>query len=181
MKPGRHAALLRGINVGGRNSVSMSDLVATFTSLGCADVRTYIQSGNVVFRAPAGVLRVLVKRVTERILTETGLTVPVMLRSAAELVAVSRGNPFLRKGAETKALHVLFLRDAPPARRIAELDPLRSPPDAFEVRGREVYLSCPNGMGRTKLTNDYFDRRLDTIGTGRNWNTVLKLCELTAE
>ena len=177
----RHVALLRGINVGGRNRVAMSDLVAAFSELGCTDVGTFIQSGNVVFRAPATVLRGLAGRVTASLRAASGLEIPVVLRSAVELAAVARGNPFLARGGDTRPLHVMFLRDAPPVDRIAELDPDRSPPDRFQVIGREIYLCCPNGMGVSKLTNDWFDRRLGTIGTGRNWNTVLELCRLAAE
>jgi uncharacterized protein (DUF1697 family) len=80
-------------------------------------------------------------------------------------------------GAENH-LHVLFLADQPGAAAVASLDPDRSPPDAFVVRGREIYLRCPNGVGTTKLTNAWFDSRLATISTGRNWRTVLKLFEL---
>jgi uncharacterized protein (DUF1697 family) len=104
--------------------------------------------------------------------------VPVVVRSADELCAVARANPFLRKASDTAALHVAFLADAPAADKVAVLDPKRSPPDEFAVVGREIYLRCPTGMAKTKLTNAYFDSKLATISTARNWNTVLKLIEL---
>ena len=103
---------------------------------------------------------------------------PVLLRSAEELAETVRGNPFLPAGEYEKFLHVMFLEGHPEAVRIASLDPDRSPPDTFVVRGREIYLRCPNGAGGTKLTNAWFDSRLATISTGRNWRTVLKLLEL---
>jgi uncharacterized protein (DUF1697 family) len=107
-----------------------------------------------------------------------GFDVPVVVRTAAELAAAIRDNPFPDACAEPKCLHVGFLADRPDQKRVAALDPKRSPPDAFAVRGREVYMHCPNGVARTKLTTPWFDSGLDTCVTFRNWNTVLKLLEL---
>lgn len=178
-KIGVYVALMRGVNVGGKNRLPMKDLAAIFGDAGCADVVTYIQSGNVVFRAtdacaarvPAAVGRVVADRFAFRS--------PVVMRSAAELRTVARGNPYLKAGADLDALHVLFLADRPTAARVAELDPHRSPPDEFRVRGREVYFRCPNGVGRSKLTVGYFDSKLATTSTLRNWRTVLKLVEMS--
>jgi uncharacterized protein (DUF1697 family) len=172
-------ALLRGINVGGNNRLPMKALAAMFTDAGCADVRTYIASGNVVFRAPERLTRTLAETIAERIRADFGLQTPVVLRSAQELAEVAAKNPFLPEGEDTKPLHVLFLADTPKAASVAKLDPDRSPPDTFRVIGREVYLRCPNGLARTKLTNAYFDSKLGTVSTGRNWNTVLKLLAMT--
>ena len=83
-------------------------------------------------------------------------------------------------GAETDKLHVVFLADLPDGAHVEALDPNRSPSDEFAVLGREIYLHCPNGLARTKLTNNYFDSRLSTTSTMRNWRTVLKLLELSA-
>lgn len=174
-------ALMRGINVGGNNQLPMKELAAIFAREGCEEVRTYIQSGNVVFRAPSRGVERLASAIARRILEQHGLTTPVVLRSEEELAAVARDNPFLRPGEDSKPLHVLFLADVPEPGRVAALDPARSPPDAFAVRGREVYLHCPNGVGKTRLTNAYFDSALKTVSTGRNWNTVLKLRALAAE
>jgi uncharacterized protein (DUF1697 family) len=106
--------------------------------------------------------------------------VPVVLRSAAELRAVVRGNPFLEAGADPATLHVAFLADRPTAAAAASLDPARSPPDAFAVRGREVYLHLPNGGARSKLTTAWLDARLDTVSTVRNWRTVERLLALAS-
>lgn len=175
-----HVALLRGINVGGRNRLAMDALVELFRALGCDEVRTYIQSGNVVFRATQARAASLADELARSIEREHGLTVPVVLRTARELADVARANPFLGAGGATpeEFLHVAFLAEAPGARALATLDPRRSPPDRFDVRGREIYLSCPNGMARTKLTNAYFDARLATTSTLRNWRTVRQLVEL---
>ncbi len=175
-----HVALLRGINVGGKNKLVMSALVALFGAAGCREVRTYIQSGNVVFRAASALAARLADELQRRIQREHGLSVPVVLRTADELEHVVRGNPFLRAkgGASEEFLHVAFLANEPARSALATLDPRRSPPDEFEVRGREIYLRCPNGIARTKLTNAYFDARLATTSTLRNWRTVRKLLEL---
>ena len=171
-------ALLRGINVGGKNLLPMTDLARLFEQAGCAGVRTYIQSGNVLFTASQARTVKLPGVIAAGIAERFGFQVPVLLRTAAELGETIRQNPFLQAGAPENWLHVLFLANQPDARRVAALDPLRSPPDAFAVRGREIYLQCPNGVGNTKLTNAYFDSRLATVSTGRNWRTVLKLFEL---
>lgn len=173
-----HVTLLRGINVGGKNIVPMKDLVAMFIDAGCANVRSYIQSGNVIFTADPKCAKKVPEEVSKRIEKRFGIRVPVIMRSAKALHHVAANNPFLKRGADVTMLHVAFLADAPPARDIAALDPQRSPGDFFKVLGREIYLHLPNGVARTKLTNAYFDSKLHTISTVRNWRTVLKLIEL---
>lgn len=174
-----HVALLRGINVGGKNKLPMKELAGIFTNLGASDVLTYIQSGNVVFRAGAALARRLPAAVTSAISKRFGFEVPVVVRTAEELREVARANPFLRAGAEVGSLHVAFLASKPGIARVDSLEVDCSPPDRFELRGREIYLCCPNGIGRTKLTNAYFDSKLATTSTVRNWKTVLKLVELS--
>lgn len=173
-----YLALLRGINVGGKNKLPMNDLRDLFAAAGCRDVRTYIQSGNVLFRADAAALAPLPGIITARIAERFGYRAPVVLRTAGEIGAVIRHNPFIAAGAAEETLHVLFLAGEPDARNVAALDPDRSPPDAFVVRGKEIYLHLPNGAGRTKLTNGYFDAKLATTSTGRNWRTVTTLFAL---
>lgn len=176
---GAYVALLRGINVGGKNVIAMDALAEIFAAAGCGEVRTYIQSGNVVFRASSTVAARVAGAVTKHIERRLGRCVPVVLRTAEELARAARANPFLRaRGVATEALHVVFLSDEPSARAVAALDPRRSPPDEFRVSGREIYLACPNGIARTKLTNAWFDGALATTSTMRNWRTVLKLVEL---
>jgi uncharacterized protein (DUF1697 family) len=173
-----HVALLRGINVGGKNKLPMKELAEIFAKAGCSNVRTYIQSGNVVFSAAAGDSARLPSLITARIATRFGIQAPVTLRTAAQMRQIVGSNPFLEAGAPESELHVVFLADVPDPRRVASLDPHRSPPDTFEVRGQEIYLRLPNGAAESKLTNSYFDTRLATISTGRNWRTVNKLLEL---
>jgi uncharacterized protein (DUF1697 family) len=177
----RHAALLRGVNVGGKNKLPMKDLAEIFVKAGCRDVATYIQSGNVVFSAPAAVLKKLPGMISQSIAKEFGHRVPVVIRSHEELAAVVQGNPFLKGATADKAHFVVFLADMPAADAVAKLDPQRSPPDRYIVVGKEIYLHLLNGAAKTRLTNAWMDSKLSTISTARNWATVLKLHEMTKD
>ena len=174
----KYVALLRGINVGGKNRVPMKQLTEIFLDCGCADVVTYIQSGNVIFRGPKAGQERLPARVQAEIASRLGHRVPVILRSAAEMREAVRSNPFLER--EDGRLHVYFLEHKPSEAAIRSLDPERSPGDSFRVAGREIYLLLPNGMGRTKLTNAYFDSKLGTTSTARNWATTVRLLEMVS-
>lgn len=169
-----HVALLRAINVGGKNRVPMSDLVRMFEAAGARAVRTYIQSGNVVFEAAASAAPRIATVVREAIASELGHHVPLVLRTAAELHEAATKNPLFAAGDEER-LYVGFLAEAPTKAAVAALDPARSPPDRFVVRGREVYLHLPNGAGKTKITVDWLDAKLGTVTTVRNWRTVTTL------
>lgn len=164
--------------MGGNNRVPMADLRQVFERAGCSEVRTYIQSGSIVFSAPSRTLSGLAARLTRDIETCFGCRTPVVLRNAEEIARVLLSNPFLAAGADPKDLHVMFLADLPDAGRAAALDPQRSPPDTFAVCRQEVYLHLPNGAGKSKLTNSYFDSKLGTTSTSRNWRTVQALHEL---
>ncbi len=173
-----HIALLRGINVGGKHKLPMSELAALFAEAGCDEVRTVIQSGNVVFRATQALTERIPALIADVIADRYGFRVPVVTRTAPEIREVARGNPFIAAGVDTGKLHVAFLADEPSPELIALLNPDRSPPDEFVASGREIYLHLPNGVARTKFTNDYFDRTLGTTSTIRNWRTLLMLLEL---
>ncbi|MBW1880712.1 MAG: DUF1697 domain-containing protein [Deltaproteobacteria bacterium] len=179
---GKHVStwvvLLRGINVGGRNKVPMAALRGLLEALGCGEVRTYIQSGNTVLTATKTLAARLPEALAEAMAERFGFRVSVLLRAGRDLERVATTNPFLATGADPRQLHVAFLAEVPEASAVATLDPDRSPPDRFIVRGPEVFLHLPNGVGRTKLTNAYLDRTLGTTSTVRNWRTVLALAEL---
>ncbi len=158
----------------------MKQLAALFSEQGAVNVRTYIQSGNVVFELPADIDEKEFGQRSEGLIKEQFRVVtPIVLRSAQELSAVLSGNPFLEQGKSEAELHVLFLKDEPTGEAVAGLDAKRSPPDEFIVHGREIYLWLPGGVANSKLTNAYFDSRLKTIGTSRNWRTVQTLCQMT--
>jgi uncharacterized protein (DUF1697 family) len=175
---GVYVALLRGINVGGKNRLPMSGLRDIFTGVGCRGVETFIQSGNVIFQAAQRVAGAVPEAVSEGISKRFGLQIPVLMRSATELQRAAKVNPFLRTGADVATLHVAFLAERPTVARLTSLDPLRSVPDEFVALGREVYLRLPNGVARTKLSNAYLDTKLATTSTVRNWRTVLRLVEM---
>jgi uncharacterized protein (DUF1697 family) len=178
-RPDTVVALLRGINVGGKNMLPMKDLAAIFVAAGCDNVATYIQSGNVVCSVPQERIAKLAGLVQAAILDRFRIDVPIVIRSATEMAALSASNPFVR-GADPEELYVAFLKETPSSKATLALDPKRSPPDELAVIGKEVYLRLPNGAGRTKLTNAYLDKVLATVSTVRNWRTTLKLAELAA-
>ena len=178
MKPGLFVALLRGINVGGKNKLPMPDLVALFAEAGCIAVQTYIQSGNIIFQASPEIAAGLPSQISASIAERFGLRVPVVLRTAEQLAETFRTNPFLAQGMPEEAQHIMFLADLPLPEHVAGLDTSRSSPDAFVVQSRDIYLYLPNGVADTKLTNAYFDAKLATVSTSRNWKTVTKLVEL---
>jgi uncharacterized protein (DUF1697 family) len=175
-----YVAFLRAVNVGGRNKVPMARLRDALADAGLEEVATVLQSGNVVFRSRKSAAAVA-KAVAGAIEEAFALNIGVVIRSAAELAAVAANNPFLDGGdddRDPKSLHVAVLSARPTAAAVAKLDPRRSPPDAFVVHGREVYLSYPNGSGRSKLTLDYLEKTLGVPGTARNWRTVQRLATL---
>ncbi len=168
-------ALLRGVNVGGKNTVPMPELRAALERE-FADVTTFLQSGNVLLRSAAAECDVS-ETVARMIAEAFGIVIPVVVRTAAEIEHVAGHNPFLQDGVERdpKTLHVAFLSTRPTAATIGAIDPARSPPDACMVSGRDVYLDYPNGSAKTRLTLDYLERCLGVTGTARNWRTVQRL------
>ena len=176
--PDTFVALLRGINVGGKKKIAMAELRSLFSSLGFEDVVTYIQSGNVVFSGPDGDADEISARIEREITRVFGIDPAVLLRTPVELEKIAEHNPYSSR-TDLSKLHAVFLDRIPPTRAAAELDPERSPGDEFTLHGREIYLHLPNGAGRSKLTIDYFERRLGVRATARNWNTLLRLLELS--
>jgi uncharacterized protein (DUF1697 family) len=178
-KAAAHVALLRGINVGGRNMLPMADLSRMFTRAGCARVQTYIQSGNVVF-SPSVSLSAedVVSAVAGEIVRRFAFQPAIIVRSAADMMRVASRNPLLVPGVDLALLHVGFFDRAPSGRLVKQLDPDRSPGDRFIVRGSEIFLHLRNGMGKTRLTNAYIDSTLQATCTMRNWRTVLTLADM---
>jgi uncharacterized protein (DUF1697 family) len=174
----RYVALLRAVNVGGRNSLPMGELRAALCEH-YPDVATVLQSGNVLLTSGRSA-STTASDISRTIEDAFGLRVTVVVRSAAEIESIVRRNPF--SGADVAAnpahLHVAFLEQHPAPEAISSLDATRSPPDAFVVSGCEVYLAYPNGSARTRLTLDYLETRLGVAGTARNWRTVGRLADL---
>jgi uncharacterized protein (DUF1697 family) len=164
------AAFIRGINVGGHRPVAMGDLRRVFAGLGLGDVRTLLQSGNVVFTTTqtAARLRPVIEAACA---DQLDLHTTVILRTEAEMKNVVARNPFAYTDAAK--LHIIFLADKPAAAAVAKHDPQRFAPDEWVLDGRHVYVWYPNGAGRSKLRLDF-----GTPATARNWNTVTKVLAL---
>jgi uncharacterized protein (DUF1697 family) len=174
----RYAVLLRGINVGGNKKIAMADLRQLLSRLGYTDVVTHLQSGNALFTAP-GKPDQLAADIEAGIVSELGMKVSCLIRTRAQLQAVVAGNPFGDLATDPSRLLVMFLSGKPDPARLADLDPATFAPDLFAVGDRELYLWCPNGISKSKLTPIPWDKRLQLVATGRNWNTVTKLLALT--
>ncbi len=171
-----YVALLRGINVGGHKQISMASLLDLVTKLGLADVRSILQSGNLVFLA-RGRTSLQLEQVLEAE-TEKRLDIRVefFVRTAEEWKTIVARNPFGKEaGRDPSRLLVMFLKNAPTAKQVDTLRAAMSGPETAHVDGRHAYIVYPDGIGRSRLTSNLVEKRLATSGTGRNWNTVLRL------
>jgi uncharacterized protein (DUF1697 family) len=172
--------LLRAINLPSHNKVAMPRLREALTKDGFTDVRTYVQSGNIVLGSRQRSASAVGKRIGAVIQDEFGLTVPVVVRSPAEIAAVIDANPFPEAAAERpKMLHVTFLDADPDADGVETIHTGDLTRDVCRVDGRQLYVDYVNGVHGSKLTATYFSRRLRVDGTARNWRTVLALAELS--
>lgn len=174
-----YVAMLRGINVSGQKIIKMESLRTAFEDLGFAQVRTYVQSGNVIFETdepPVG----LAAKIERKILDEFGFEVPVLTKSSKELKEIVKRNPFVSDPAiDQSKLHVTFLSDDPPRKALELLQPLAGDAERVRLADRAVYLYCPNGYGNSKLTNTAIEKKLSCRATTRNWATTNKLLEMT--
>ncbi len=175
-------SLLRGINVGGHKLIKMETLRALYESLGFRDVRTYVQSGNVVFRTQKRDLVALAKSIEEAIERTVGFRPSVVLRTTADLRDVTARNPFTsRDGIEPGKLLVSFLARDPGSEVREKVLKIKADPEELRMDGRELYIYFPNGMGRPKLSLPALEKTLGVPATGRNWNTVRKLLEMAEQ
>jgi uncharacterized protein (DUF1697 family) len=175
-----YVSMLRAVNVGGTSRIKMDALQRVYESLGLADVRTLLQSGNVVFRSNLTDRARLVKRLMQELERQLGLQIEVILRTLAEVASIVERGPLLSPRADPSKLLVMFLSSVPNAAAQAALlkwHKSKDMPEMLELRGPEIYLYYPNGVGRSKLTSAVLEDKLDTSGTARNWNTLVKLVE----
>ncbi len=174
-----YIALLRGINVNGQKLMSMEKLRSLLEDLGLTGVTTYIQSGNVVFQAGRVAHFTLEKKIKTSILDIFGFSVPVMVKTKEEWEEIISRNPFMgKKGIDESFLHVTLLSDTPNQSVVDEIMAGEYGMDECILSGKVAYLYCPNGYGKTKLSNSFFEKQTKLIATTRNWKTVLKLREL---
>jgi uncharacterized protein (DUF1697 family) len=174
-----YVAMLRGINVGGHKLVKMDKLRSSFEAMGFESVKTYIQSGNVVFKTKKTSPEVLSKKIEEKILSEFGFAVPVITRSNDEIEAAISNNPFLReRGIDLERLHVMFLSASPSPAALKQLAAVTVEPDRCHSSGKEIYFYLPNGVSQSVLFKSPADRILAVVTTMRNWKTVNSLRQM---
>jgi uncharacterized protein (DUF1697 family) len=176
-----YISMLRGINVGRHKKVKMKDLKDLYQSLNLNDVKTYIQSGNVVFQSPDSTPSKLKEEIENKIKEVFGFDVPVFIRSKEEFQKIIEDNPFKKE--DIKHLHVTFLSDPlteKPVKEklIQEINKIKDKSEDLSISDDEIYLYLPNGYGRTKLSNDFFEKKLKVSATTRNWRTVNKLLDI---
>ncbi len=176
-----YAALLRGINVGGNKKLPMAELRTLMEGLGHDGVRTYLQSGQAVFASGHGNEESLAAELGRAIEKRFGFTVDVIVRDHAYLAAIAANCPFPAAELEAKQLHVTYCSAPVAEDRFADLDRAAFLPEEFRLGDRALYLHAPDGLGRSKLAVELSRprRTKGLIATSRNWNTVLKLVELT--
>jgi uncharacterized protein (DUF1697 family) len=175
-----YISFLRGVNMVGHNSIKMTDLTELFIQIGLKDAKTFIQSGNVVFRDPGGISPSdLVVSIEKAILEKFSFVIPVMIRTNRELSDLLSSNPFLTEtNFDPSKMAVLFLHDEPTESQVQKVAGIDYPPDKFEIAGREIFIYCPNGFGRTKLYTNFFEKKMGVTGTGRNWKTITALLNI---
>jgi uncharacterized protein (DUF1697 family) len=180
-----YITLLRGINVSGKKKVNMKVLKGLYESLGYQEVSTYIQSGNVVFKADKKKDKhIIAKEIEQKIAESYGFEVPILIRDVSEIQQIILENPFVTiTGMDAQQLYVTFLSEEPLKEKLSLLQASDFFPEGFAVSGSEIYLNCTNGYGKTKLDNNFFERKLKVIATTRNWRTVnelLKMAEMAS-
>jgi len=174
----RYVAMLRGVNVSGSNIVRMAELAAMCESLRLVNPRTYIQSGNIVFESSLGG-SILEKKLESAIVNDFGISTPVIVRTQREFKKLWEQNPFLKmKGLEIDKLYLTFLKKKP-ARSAAITT--KETKDIYHIIGREIFLYCISGYGKTVLSNSFFEKALGIPATTRNWKTIGKLLEMSNE
>jgi uncharacterized protein (DUF1697 family) len=176
-----YVALLRGINVSGSNLIRMDALKESMRKLGLSNIITYIQSGNIVFSSPDADEKFLEELISKSIALDFDCEVPVKIVSSIDIERVIHQNPFISHWhLPVEFLHVTFLSLCPDPLIMSNLLPGNDVADEAIAIENIIYLYCPNGYGRTKFNNTFFERKLKLTATTRNWKTILKLAELAS-
>lgn len=177
----RYISILRGINVGGKRKMPMQELRQLLAEQGFNNIKTYIQSGNVIFDAEKEKSQAeLSEIISEAILGKWNFEVPVITFTGGELQQAIAENPFYEdKESDINRLHLTFLSEEPEPELLQKINAVDFAPDAFSISGRHVWLFCAGKYSDSKLSNQFFERKLKTTATTRNWKTVLKLAEMS--
>jgi uncharacterized protein (DUF1697 family) len=173
-------SVLRAINLGSHNRIAMADLRAMCDKIGLPNAKTLVVSGNLVFNSAVTSTEKLERLLEEASTKCLGVTTDYFVRSAKDWQASIAANPFPKEAkADPGRMVMMCLRDAPPAAAVAALQAAIKGPETVRAKGKQAYFVYPDGMGRSKLSITMIEKALGTRGTARNWNTVLKLGELT--
>ncbi|MBC7475689.1 MAG: DUF1697 domain-containing protein [Candidatus Sericytochromatia bacterium] len=174
-----YTALLRGINVSGHNKIKMSDLSLLFESLDFKGIKTYIQSGNVIFQGENLNHQELEKKISDKIFEVFSFKVSIIIKTVEQLKNIIQNNPFIKdKNEDINNLYLTFLSDKPDNDHLDRIKSLNYGSDEFIVSDQVIYLFCSNGYGKTKLTNNFFESKLKLIATTRNWKTINTLISI---
>ena len=173
----KYIAILRGINVSGKNKLPMAELRQILSNKGFNNLQTYIQSGNLIFQSEHSKEQVRAT-ISDQILDRFGYEVPVLVLTAAELREIVNRNPFEHR--DLTKLHITFLAGLPDQQLVAALPSSPNPREEFLMVDQAIYVYCPDGYGRSKINNTFFEKKLRVIATTRNWKTCMKLCEMVS-
>lgn len=178
----RFISILRGINVSGHKKILMVDLKALYEKLGFTNVLTYIQSGNVVFDYAGDKDHLAIAGMIEHsIEKEYKFQVPVLVKQADDLINTIKNNPFRdQRDVDPSRVAVTFLEIQPTSENLKKLEGIDYPPDRFIIDGLNIYIYCPKSYGNSKLSNNFFEKKLKVRATTRNWQTINKLVELSS-
>ncbi|MBV6643464.1 MAG: DUF1697 domain-containing protein [Cyclobacteriaceae bacterium] len=177
----KYIAMLRGINVSGQKLIKMADLRESMTRLGLENVATYVQSGNILFNTQETDLRVISERISSQIKKDFTFDVPCIVRSAEYFKKVLTNNDFLQQGRDEKRCYVTFLEEEPDPMHVQKIDSQQYAPEEFIIKGDLLYFYSPDGYGKAKMNNNFFEQKLRVKATTRNWNSVNKLYELATQ
>jgi len=177
----KYISILRGINVGSGRKVPMADLKKLCEDLGLQKVQTYIQSGNVVFESPhSESVSELEIRLQQAFTKAFGFDIPVLVRTFGEWTESIVQNPFLKEeNVDIDRLHLTCLKEVPSPELLEKIKTFQYLPDRYEIFGKNIFIFCAAGYGTSKLINSFFESKLKTPATTRNWKTVMKLHEMT--
>lgn len=172
--------LLRGINVNGSKMIKMHMLKELYASLHFSCVKSYIQSGNIIFSSDETNIQILENLISDAIKTQFGFEVPLQILPIKTLLEIAGNNPFLQNNPETDPayLHITFLKDTPAPNELAKLQNLDFPNEKFTIIEQTVYLYLPNGYGNARLNNNFIESKLKTSATTRNWKTISALAAM---
>jgi uncharacterized protein (DUF1697 family) len=171
----KYIALLRGINVSGQKKIPMVELRACLKDSGFENIETYIQSGNVIFESDNSDVKILADKMQEAIKNTFGFEVPVLVIGQNVYQEIISSNPFLGKSEDTKPLYAGFLFDSPQNDRVTELKNSDTGNDKYIISESHIFMKYAEGIGKSKMDNNFFEKKLKVRMTTRNWNTIMKL------